>query len=119
MRSWLWSHVDEDAVTVDPHGIALQASTFGIHAVTGACVEGPLVRSTGDDVAAELSGGKRVRQMGAPVMALDVSNCDGSCVEDGQRARGGSDHGAGGVRYDTFGEGDPGTSLEHGAGRSE
>src|ERR1700731_1173475 len=71
MRSWLWSHVDEDAVTVDPHGIALQASTFGIHAVTGACVESPLVRSTGDDVAAECSGGKRVRQMGAPVIVGD------------------------------------------------
>lgn len=50
---------------------------------------------------------------------LDASNCDRSCVEDGQRAGGRSDHGARGVRYNAFGERDPGTSLDHRAGRSE
>ena len=51
--------------------------------------------------------------------ALDVSTCDSSSVEDGQRARGSSDHDARSVRYNAFGEGDPGTSLDHRAGRSE
>jgi hypothetical protein len=58
----------EDPVAVESHGVAVQARACGVHPVTRPRVEHPLVCSTGEDAITKDALGKRVRQVGAPVL---------------------------------------------------